>query len=90
MQNVHRTNIISVGNSKGIRIPKEFLKNLGDKVIIQPTKKGLVILPDNEEKVLPRKEWDALFAKAITAGEKPEKDIFKGVGNKTDETEWEW
>lgn len=90
MQNIHYTSIVSVGNSKGIRIPKKFLKYFSDKVIIQFTKKGLVILPDDEEKVPPLKEWDTLFAKAIASGEKPEKDVFEGIGNKTDNTEWEW
>lgn len=90
MESIHHTNLISVGNSKGIRIPKKFLKYIGEKVTIQPTKKGLVILPDNEEKVSPIKEWDALFAKAIASGEKPEKDVFEGIGNKNDNTEWEW
>lgn len=90
MQDIHYTSIISVGNSKGIRIPKKFLKYFGDKVIIQSTKKGLVILPDDEEKVPPLKEWDTLFAKAIASGENPENDVFEGMGNKTDHTEWEW
>lgn len=90
MQNIHRTNIIRVGNSKGIRIPKEYLKSLGEKVIIEPTKKGIVNRPDREETVPPLKEWDALFAKAIATGEKPKKDIFEGMGNDTDQTEWEW
>lgn len=90
MQNVHHTTIIKVGNSKGIRIPKEYLKGLGEKVIIQPTKKGIIVRPDREGSVPPLKEWDALFAKAIASGEKPEKDMFAGMGNETDQTEWEW
>ena len=90
MQNVHHTTIIKVGNSKGIRIPKRYLKSLGEKVILEPTKKGLVIRPDSGDTVPPLKEWDALFAKAIASGEKPEKDVFEGMGNETDKTEWEW
>lgn|GEM_PF-1797675 len=90
MQNIYHTSIIKVGNSKGIRIPKEFLKGLGEKVILHPTKEGLIVRPDIEEPVPPLKEWDALFAKAIAAGEKPEKDVFEGIANKTDDAEWEW
>ena len=90
MQNVHHTTIIKVGNSKGIRIPKKYLKGLGEKVIIQPTKEGIIVRPDKEGSVPPLKEWDALFAKAIASGEKPEKDIFEGMGNETDQKEWEW
>ncbi|HEX5551971.1 MAG TPA: hypothetical protein VFX43_01900 [Chitinophagaceae bacterium] len=90
MQAAHHTNIIKIGNSKGIRIPKKFLESLGEKVIICSTKEGLVIRPDREGTVPPREEWDALFAKAIAAGENPEKDVFEGVENEIDYSEWEW
>jgi len=89
MENNHHTSIIRIGNSKGIRIPREFLKGLGEKVILQPVKEGFVVRPDKVGSVPPRKEWDAIFAKAIAAGEKPEKDVFEGIKNQTDDTEWE-
>jgi antitoxin MazE len=90
MQNVHHTNIIKVGNSKGIRIPKEYLKALGEKVVIQPTKEGLLILPDLSTGVPPRKYWEALFAKAVANGEIPEDDVFEGMENDADQTDWQW
>ena len=85
----HHTSLIRLRNSKGIRIFQIFLKYIGDKVIIKPTKKRLVILP-YEGSVPPLKEWDTLFAKAMASGEKPGKDVFEGIGNKKDFTEWEW
>ena len=90
MESVYHTHIIRIGNSKGIRIPKKFLANLGEKVIIRPSKEGLVIQPDKAESVPPREKWDAIFAKAIAMGEKPEKDLFEGIANETDLKEWTW
>lgn len=94
METVHQTHIIRIGNSKGIRIPKKFLKGLGEKVIIRSTKEGIVIQPDKPDKegvvVPPREEWDTLFAKAIAAGEKPENDVFDGIENEFDGSEWVW
>lgn len=90
MQNSYHTHIIRIGNSRGIRIPKEFMKMLGEKVIIEPVENGVIIRQDDGTAVPPRKDWESLFAKAIAAGEKPEKDIFKGMGNIKGDTEWEW
>lgn len=90
MEDSYHTHIIRIGNSKGIRIPKKFLPRLGDKVVIYPSDDGLVLHPDKGESVPPREKWDALFAKAKAKGEKPEKDIFEGMENETDQTEWTW
>ena len=68
----YHTNIIKVGNSKGVRIPKEYLESLGSEVILEKTSKGLLIRPANE--VVPLKEWDKLFAAADTTLEEDFKD----------------
>ena len=31
-----------------------------------------------------------LFSKAIASGEKPESDVFEGLRNEADKSEWEW
>ena len=36
----YHTNIIKVGNSKGIRIPKDYLRALGKDVVLEKTKEG--------------------------------------------------
>lgn len=90
MENAYHTHIIRIGNSKGIRIPQKFLTGLGEKVIIKPSKKGLLIQTDEEYPVPPREKWDELFAKAIADGQKPEGDMFDGIDNEGDETEWTW
>ncbi|TAN02003.1 MAG: hypothetical protein EPN39_00805 [Chitinophagaceae bacterium] len=66
MDNAYHTHIIRIGNSQGIRIPKRFLKGLGEKVIIRPSRKGLVIQSEEETTVPSIEEWDALFAKCNT------------------------
>ena len=64
----HHTNIIKVGNSKGIRIPKDYLETLGNEVILEKTTEGLLIRPAHQ--VLPLKEWGKLFATLDTTIEK--------------------
>jgi len=64
----YHTSIIKVGNSKGIRIPKDYLKSLGKEVVLEKTKEGLLIRPAHQ--VVPLKEWDKLFAAADAAPEK--------------------
>jgi antitoxin MazE len=66
----YHTSIIKVGNSKGIRIPKDYLKSLGTEVVLEKTKEGLLIRPAGQ--VAPLKEWDKLFTAADTT---PEKDF---------------
>jgi antitoxin component of MazEF toxin-antitoxin module len=63
----HHTNIINVGNSKGIRIPKDYLATLGKEVVLEKTAEGVLIRPAHH--VVPLKEWDKLFAVADTTVE---------------------
>jgi len=55
-----KANIVSIGNSKGIRIPKTLLKqfNFHDQVDLEIKKEGLVIKP---VKGKPREGWDRAF-----------------------------
>ncbi len=57
-------------------------------MIIRPSKKGLFIQSEEKTTVPPIEEWDALFKKAIAAGQAPEDDTFDGLENLTDESEW--
>jgi antitoxin MazE len=55
-----KVNIISIGNSKGIRIPKTLLKqfDLHDEADLEIKKDGIVIKP---VKIKPREGWDRAF-----------------------------
>ena len=35
-----------------------------------------------------RKDWDRLFEKAIVGGDTPKNDMFKGMKNDFDDSEW--
>jgi len=73
MENLgHHTSIIKVGNSKGIRIPKDYLESLGKEVVLEKTGEGLLIRPAHQ--VAPLKEWDKLFASANTTPDAEFKD----------------
>lgn len=62
MTHTHQTQIIKIGNSNGVRIPKEFLKEFSNKnVMIEMVKNSLVITP-MQSQVVPRIKWDAIMA----------------------------
>lgn len=54
--------IISIGNSKGIRLSKTILNkfNIKEKVNLEETEEGILITPVKEE---PRQNWDEEFKK---------------------------
>ncbi len=53
-------NIVPIGNSKGIRIPKPVLDqcNIGREVILEVEKDKIVIMPIKRK---PRKNWSKVF-----------------------------
>ena len=55
-----KANIVSIGNSKGIRIPKVLLKqfDFNDQVDLEIEKEGIVIRPVKSK---PREGWDSAF-----------------------------
>lgn len=55
-----KTNIVPIGNSKGVRIPKVLLKEcaMEDAVEIEREGKSLIIKPVKSN---PREGWDAAF-----------------------------
>jgi len=63
----YHTSIIKIGNSKGVRIPKDYLGPLGKDVVLEKTKDGLLIRPAHHVPQL--KDWDKLFAAADTTPE---------------------
>ena len=63
MTHTHQTQIIKIGNSKGIRIPKNYLNALGTKDVI-------LMLKDNSLTITPlistapqRCEWESILEK---------------------------
>ncbi len=70
MEQTYRARITQIGNSKGVRLPKELALSLGTaEVTLEKTLEGILIKP--APAIPPLKEWAALFAKADT-GPEPE------------------
>jgi antitoxin MazE len=65
--------ITQIGNSKGVRLPKELALSLGTtEVILEQTPEGILIKP--APIVPPLSQWAALFAQADTSPEPEFKD----------------
>lgn len=82
------TNIVKIGNSKGLIIPKKLLNILGDskEVEIQVTDGGLLIIPVSN---IARANWEKLFQEAIQNGHAPE-SYSDPIENEFDKEEWTW
>jgi antitoxin MazE len=78
--------VISIGNSKGLRIPKAILKQCGiaDKVDLRVTDDGLLISPVSGC----RANWEDAVMRALPdCGEFAD---WRAPGNAFDEKEWAW
>jgi len=81
-----QTPVISIGNSKGLRIPKAILKQCGiqDMVDLRVTDKGLIISPVKK----PRAGWEeAIKLDPPVCGEFAD---WQAPGNSFDAEEWTW
>lgn len=82
-----KAEIIRIGNSRGIRIPKALLEQCGfDKDVELEVKDGALILSNPSKR---RQGWDAAFA---AGSRKPGKDIplDRETSTTFDREEWEW
>ncbi len=78
-----KTNLVKIGNSQGIRIPKTIIRQCGLKgrVSLEVVDGELIIRSADE----PRKNWQECFE----AENKDETKVAE-FANQWDETEWEW
>lgn len=84
-----KTQVIKIGNSKGIRIPKSILEHsgLGKEVDIEVREDELIIRPINT----PRKGWSEAFRLMSKQSDDALLDINDlSIKNRWDEEEWEW
>ncbi|NUM45407.1 MAG: AbrB/MazE/SpoVT family DNA-binding domain-containing protein [Anaerolineales bacterium] len=86
MNNVVKTRIVRIGNSKGIRLPKLFLEqtHLGEEVELEMQENQIVIRSAEN----PRTGWEAQF-KAMAANA-DDQLLDAGTQSSFDEEEWEW
>ena len=83
-----KTNIVRIGNSQGIRIPKLLLEQLGlqGEVEITAEDDSLVIRPARR----PRQGWSAAFQEMARRGDDAPIDAEAPTLSTWDEDEWEW
>jgi antitoxin MazE len=82
-----KTELVRIGNSRGIRIPKPIIEQcrLGDTVELRIEKDRLVISPDRA----PRQGWDEAFRAAGPSDSDPL--LLASVPpNNFDRAEWKW
>jgi antitoxin MazE len=83
-----KTNIVNIGNSQGVRIPKILLEQskLSGEVELEVKGDSIIISPARK----PRQGWAEQIKKALA--ENPEKEELFGenIQNRFDEEEWEW
>jgi antitoxin MazE len=69
-----KANIVQIGNSQGVRIPKALLEQLKFKktVEFEVLPEGLLLRPVEETAAKPRGGWAEMFAAAIEEADEPE------------------
>ena len=82
-----RTELVRIGNSRGIRIPKPLIEQcrLGEKVELRIENDCLVISPER----LPRAGWDEAF-RAAGPSDRDGRLLEPISENEFDSTEWRW
>ena len=82
-----RIELVRIGNSRGIRIPKPLIEQcgFGDVVDLRMERGRLVIAPDR----VPRQGWEQAFAAAGLSSRDPL--LLRGLpANEFDVEEWVW
>jgi len=83
-----KSNVIRIGNSWGIRIPKAFLEqcNLKGSVELEIQNEHLVVRSISK----PRSGWEDAFRQMAVEGDDTLLDQESWPKTKWDDTEWEW
>lgn len=83
-----RTNIIRIGNSQGVRIPKILLEqsHLGTEVELEVENEKIIIRSASH----PRQGWSEKFQLMAKSGDDKLIDADLGGETEWDKDEWEW
>jgi antitoxin MazE len=83
-----KINVVRIGNSRGIRIPKALLEQcrLGRTVELEVKKDHLVVRPAGR----PRSGWEDAFHQMARQGDDTLLDRGSLTPTQWDNTEWEW
>ena len=78
-----------IGNSQGILLPRNILQACGIEEQVEVVVIGQTILLRSVKKH-PRQGWEEQFQIATASDNPPEPDLFEGLKNDFDSTEWTW
>ena len=83
-----KTNIVRIGNSKGIRLPKSILEQCGfkDSVELEVENNVLFVRPIHA----PRSGWSEAFAEMALHKDDMPLDDDMGLPTEWDKSEWRW
>jgi antitoxin MazE len=83
-----KTNLIQIGNSKGIRIPKNLIQQyqLEGQIDLIPSNKGLMIVSSSK----PRADWEVLFKGSTNIEKEADTQDVRNLINRFDKEEWSW
>ena len=82
-----KVDLVRIGNSRGIRIPKPILEQCGFKGQVEMTVKGNVLVIAPARTI--REGWDDAFEAMAAAGD--DQVLFpEDMSHGWDEAEWEW
>jgi antitoxin MazE len=82
-----RTDLVRIGNSRGIRIPKPIIEQcgFGEKVELRVDNHRLIVSPQRA----PREDWEKAFRAAGSSAD--DELLLEGVAaNEFDRKEWKW
>ncbi len=82
-----KINLVSIGNSKGIRLPRSVIKEcgFGDQIEMRVREGTVVLAPARRS----REDWDAAFERMAAAGDDTPL-VPESMAHEWDEEEWEW
>ena len=82
-----KTTLISIGNSRGVRIPKPFIEQCGLTEQVEMDVQDCMILIHSPRQ--PRASWGAAFAQMARAGDDKLLDG-QPISTRWDEEDWQW
>ncbi len=82
-----KVNLVSIGNSKGVRIPRSIIKacGFGEQVEMRVSEGMVVLTPARN----PREGWNRAFESMAAAGD-DDLLVPENLAHEWDQEEWEW
>lgn len=82
-----KIDLVRIGNSQGIRIPKPIIEQCGFGNSVEMTVKNKALVITSAKPL--RQDWEEAFRAMAAAGDDRPIDL-EGMPSNWDDTEWEW